>query len=115
MSRSSRRSGPGSRKVVWWTDARPVRGTSSWRLRPRRATSALAGVLFFCDFGCATWSLLDRRHPQGQMWWWNMGERDKLALTLPQWLTAWLEGRIDVVRYSSTLVLADEAWSRPDD
>jgi SMI1 / KNR4 family (SUKH-1) len=73
------------------------------------------GVLFFCDFGCATWSLLDCRHPQGQMWWWNMGERDKLALTLPQWLSAWLEGRIDVVLYSSTLVLADEAWSRPDD
>jgi hypothetical protein len=52
-------------------------------------------MLFFCDFGCATWSLLDCRHPEGQMWWWEMGDRDKLALTLPQWLAAWLDGRID--------------------
>jgi hypothetical protein len=77
------------------------------RCRPR--------VLFFCDFGCATLSLLDRRHRQGQMWWSNMGERDKLALTLPQWLAAWLAGRIDAVRHSRTLMLAEEAWSRADD
>jgi hypothetical protein len=71
-------------------------------------------VLFFCDFGCATWSVLDCRHPQGQMWWWAEGDRDKLALTLSQWLAAWLDGRINEVRDSQELMLVDESWSRPD-
>ena len=70
------------------------------------------GVLFFCDFGCATWSLLDCRHPQGQMWWWEMGDRDKLALTLPQWLAAWLDGRINEARDSRGLMLDEESWHR---
>ena len=69
------------------------------------------GVLFFCDFGCATWSLLDCRHPQGQMWWWEMGDRHKLALTLPQWLAAWLDGRIHEVCGNRELMLADQSWS----
>jgi hypothetical protein len=51
------------------------------------------GVLFLCDFGCAVWALLDSRHPQGQMWWWQVGNRHKLDLTFPAWLTAWLCGR----------------------
>jgi hypothetical protein len=32
-----------------------------------------AGVVFFCDFGCAMWSLLDCRPPERQMWWWAEG------------------------------------------
>jgi hypothetical protein len=73
------------------------------------------GVLFFCDFGCATWSLLDCRHPHGQMWWWEEGDRHKLGLTLPQWLAAWLDRRIDEVRDSQELMLPEESWTRPDD
>ncbi|WP_327248945.1 SMI1/KNR4 family protein [Streptomyces sp. NBC_01320] len=41
------------------------------------------GVLFFCDFGCAMWALLDCRHPEGQMWWCEQGNRHKLDLTFP--------------------------------
>lgn len=70
------------------------------------------GVLFFCDFGCAEWSLLDCRHPEGQMWSWSMGDRHKLALTLPQWLEAWLDGRIHEVCDSRALRLAEESWQR---
>jgi hypothetical protein len=47
------------------------------------------------------------------MWWWEMGDRDKLALTLPQWLAAWLNGHIDEVRDSRRLMLAEESWHRP--
>jgi len=82
---------------------------------PDEPPSLPPGVLFFCDFGCATWSLLDCRHPEGQMWWWEMGDRNKLALTLPQWLAAWLDGSIDEVCRSRTLMLPDEAWNRSSD
>ncbi len=74
-----------------------------------------SGVTFFCDFGCAMWSLLDCRHPQGQMWWWEAGDRSKLNLTLPEWFAAWLAGDIDKVREDPQLMLADERWIRPDD
>jgi hypothetical protein len=73
-----------------------------------------AGVLFFCDFGCAMWSLLDCRHPQGQMWWWEEGNRNKLNLTLPEWLSAWLIGDIREVREKRELMLAEESWNRPE-
>jgi hypothetical protein len=32
--------------------------------------------------------LLDFRHPEGQMWLWDQGDRHKLDLTFPQWLEA---------------------------
>lgn len=51
-------------------------------------------VLLFCDHGCAMWSLLDCRHPEGQMWWWDQGERHKCDLTLREWLRMWLEGNL---------------------
>ena len=73
------------------------------------------GVLFFCDFGCAMWSLLDCRQPEGQMWWWDQGERHKLRLTLPEWFDAWLTGDINKRREDPRLMLADEAWQRPDE
>ena len=66
-----------------------------------------------CDFGCAMWSLLDFRHPQGQMWWWESGDRTKLDLTLPQWFAAWLAGDIDRVREDPALMLSDEGWRQP--
>jgi SMI1/KNR4 family protein SUKH-1 len=74
-----------------------------------------AGVLFFCDFGCAMWSLLDCRHPPGQMWWWAEGNRDKLDLTLPGWFEAWLAGDINKTREDSRLMLPDEAWHHADE
>lgn len=70
------------------------------------------GVLFFCDFGCAMWALLDCRHPLGRMWWWDQGARYKLDLTLPEWFGAWLAGD-DLTRLWATpsLRLVDESWT----
>jgi hypothetical protein len=73
------------------------------------------GVLFFCDFGCATWTLLDCRHPQGQMWWWDQGDRHKLNLTLPEWLGAWLASHLRDTLADAELILPDDSWSHPSD
>jgi hypothetical protein len=73
-----------------------------------------AGVLFLCDFGCAMRALLDCRHPDGQMWWWEEGNRHKLDLTFPAWLSAWLRGDLDRVHRAPELILADESWYRPE-
>ncbi|MEU6603340.1 hypothetical protein [Streptomyces flaveolus] len=70
------------------------------------------GVFFFCDLGCAMWVLLDCRHPEGQMWWWEEGNRHKLDLTFPQWLEAWLDGRLSP-DFMGTLELQEESWLRP--
>ena len=67
------------------------------------------GVLFLCDFGCAMWALLDCRHPEGQMWWWQEGDRHKLDLTFPQWIQAWLDGRLTHT-YMEARQLQDESW-----
>jgi hypothetical protein len=84
-------------------------------LEPDEPPPPPEGVLFLCDFGCAQWSLLDCRHPEGRMWWWEEGSRYKLRLTFPEWLQAWLEGRLDALLHDPELRLADEAWIRPDD
>ncbi|WP_238005554.1 SMI1/KNR4 family protein [Dactylosporangium sp. AC04546] len=72
------------------------------------------GVVFFCDFGCAMWALLDCRHPQGQMWWWSEGERHKLHLTLPEWFAAWLAGQSHDVWARESLWLGPESWTREE-
>lgn len=66
------------------------------------------GVLFFCNFGCGMWTLLDCRHPQGQIWWAEEGQWHKLNLTLPEWLGAWLAGtpRLELAR--PELIISDE-------
>jgi SMI1/KNR4 family protein SUKH-1 len=70
------------------------------------------GVVFFCDFGCNMWALLDCRHPQGQMWWWDQGDRYKLHVTLPEWFAAWLAGqRLDVWVLPARW-LRPESWTR---
>ncbi|MBC2906770.1 SMI1/KNR4 family protein [Streptomyces cupreus] len=69
------------------------------------------GVLFLCDFGCAMWALLDCRHPEGQMWWWEEGDRHKLDLTFPQWIQAWLDGHL-THEYMLEKRLQDESWVR---
>jgi hypothetical protein len=87
----------------------------TWRNLPQEPDAPPApppGVLFFCDFGCAMWALLDCRHPEGQMWWWDAGDRHKLKLTLAQWFTAWLSGELSEVQSRPDLVLAEESWSR---
>ncbi|MCX5158683.1 SMI1/KNR4 family protein [Streptomyces sp. NBC_00264] len=70
------------------------------------------GVLFLCDFGCAMWALLDCRHPAGQMWWWEEGDRHKLDLTFPQWIQAWIEGDL-THDYMEARRLLDESWVGP--
>jgi len=70
------------------------------------------GVVFFCDFGCSMWTLLDCRHPQGQMWWWDQGDRHKLRLTLPEWFAAWLSGQPYGWWAREALWLESESWTR---
>jgi hypothetical protein len=72
------------------------------------------GVVFFCDFGCAMWALLDCRHPQGQMWWWDQGDRYKLHLTLSEWFAAWLAGEPHDVWARKALWLGPESWTREE-
>lgn len=70
------------------------------------------GVVMFCDFGCAMWALLDCRHPQGQMWWSEEGERHKLHLTLPEWFAAWLTGQPHTGWARQEHWLGPESWTR---
>lgn len=70
------------------------------------------GVFFLCDFGCAMWALVDCRHPEGRMWWWEEGDRHKLDLTFPQWIEAWLDGRLDPT-FMRARALQEEPWVRP--
>lgn len=90
-------------------------GYHSATLGPDDAPPPPKGVLFLCDFGCAQYCLLDCRHPEGQMWWWEEGSRYKLRLTFPEWLQAWLEGRLDALLGDPELRLSDEAWTMPND
>lgn len=66
-----------------------------------------------CDFGCAMWALLDCRHPDGRMWWWNQGSRYKLDITLAQWLSAWLADGSNILETADWL--PDESWERAYD
>ena len=68
-----------------------------------------------CDWGCATWSLLDFRHPVGQLWDWEEGDRHKLDLTLSEWLQAWLDGVLTQPPWRPELRLESESWSRSED
>ncbi|MFE2086140.1 SMI1/KNR4 family protein [Streptomyces sp. NPDC059460] len=86
-------------------------------LAPEDPPAPPPGVLFFCDFGGITWALLDCRHPEGQMWWWDQGDRHKLDLTFPQWMQAWLDGHLLDGRlthkYMEARQLQDESWVGP--
>src|SRR5215469_9490835 len=81
------------------------------RETPKRASPHQADTATLCR---GPGSLLDCRHPQGQMWWWEAGNRNKLDLTLPEWLSAWLTGDIREVRKKRELMLAEESWNRPE-
>ncbi|MFB9578493.1 SMI1/KNR4 family protein, partial [Streptomyces yanii] len=68
-----------------------------------------AGVLFFCFEHAMSGMLLDFRHPEGQMWLWDQGDRHKLDLTFPQWLEAWLGGCL-TDQFLEPRKLQDESW-----
>jgi hypothetical protein len=64
-------------------------------------------MLWLFDWGCAIWSLVDCSHPEGQMWVWDPnGAADpsppnslfRQAMTLTDWLAAWLHGQLDLPR-----------------
>lgn len=64
-------------------------------------------MLWLYDWGCAIWSLVECSRPEGQMWVWdpngaeNPSPANSLfgqAMTLTEWLTAWLQGRLDLPR-----------------
>jgi hypothetical protein len=58
------------------------------------------------------WTLLDCRHPQGQMWWSDEYESCKLHRTLPEWFGAWLAGDSHDVWARPGLRLGPESWDR---
>ncbi|MFF2412638.1 hypothetical protein, partial [Streptomyces sp. NPDC058092] len=46
------------------------------------------------------------------MWWWEEGDRHKLALTFPQWIQAWLDGHL-THKFMAARQLRDESWVGP--
>jgi hypothetical protein len=50
------------------------------------------------------------------MWWSEEGERNKLTVTLAQWLSAWLADRNrNILTAPDVTVADDESWRYPDD
>ncbi|MGW6755332.1 SMI1/KNR4 family protein [Streptomyces sp. NPDC055006] len=78
-------------------------------LAPTDPPPTPAGVLCFCFEHEMSGMLLDFRHPGGQMWLWDQGDRHKLDLTFPQWLEAWLGGRL-TDQFLESRKLQDESW-----
>lgn len=69
------------------------------------------GVVFLCDWGCANWSLLDCREPEGRMWSWEEGDRCPQDLTFTAWLELWLSGTLRMPIMMRQLDLpSHEAW-----
>src|SRR4051794_28094402 len=61
--------------------------------------------------GCANWSLLDCREPDGRMWSWDEGDRYPQDLTFTAWLELWLVGRLTMPSMMRGLHLpTHEAW-----
>ncbi|MCY1136942.1 SMI1/KNR4 family protein [Actinoplanes sp. Pm04-4] len=56
----------------------------------------MPGVVFFCDFGCAMWALLDCRVPGGRIMFLDQGELHELDVTPAQWFELWLDGELDM-------------------
>ena len=69
------------------------------------------GVVFLCDWGCANWSLLDCREPEGRMWSWEEGDRCPQDLTFTAWLELWINGALRSPTMMRELHLpSHEAW-----
>jgi hypothetical protein len=51
-------------------------------------------MLWLHDWGCAIWSLVDCSSPQGVMWVSDQGLLACQGISLAEWLTAWLQGRL---------------------
>lgn len=95
-----------------------LEGYENWHsveVGPDEPTPPPRGVIFLCDYGCAMWALIDCRNPDGRMWWSEEGERDKLTVTLAQWLTAWLaDSNRNILTDPDVTVADDESWHYPD-
>jgi hypothetical protein len=59
------------------------------------------------------WSMLDCRHPEGQIWWWDRGERHKRDLTLRDWTSMWLEGKLEHGIPGHLTMEDEESWRWP--
>ncbi|MGI8451740.1 MAG: SMI1/KNR4 family protein [Streptosporangiaceae bacterium] len=84
-------------------------------------------MLWLYDWGCAIWSLVDCSRPEGQMWVWDPnGAEDpspanslfREAMTLTDWLAAWLHGELDLPQIADDeipgqLTLLDDMQVRP--
>jgi hypothetical protein len=102
----------------YMSDGDMLAGYENWHsieLEPDEPPPPPRGVIFLCDYGCAMWTLIDCRHPDGRMWWWEEGERDKLTITLAQWLTAWLSDGSRNILLDPGATIANDSWHRPDD
>ncbi|MFI6812450.1 SMI1/KNR4 family protein [Nonomuraea sp. NPDC050328] len=68
-------------------------------LDARRAFGAAPGLVWWFDWGCGIWTVLDCRDPAGPLWIWDAGgERPWLTtqhMTLAQWLGAAFDGRLE--------------------
>jgi hypothetical protein len=61
-----------------------------------------AGVVWFCDLGCAMWALLDCRSPEGTMMFSDEGTLYRLDLSLAQWFELWLSGELDMLKLAAS-------------
>lgn len=52
------------------------------------------GLVLLHDWGCAKWSLIDFRDPDGAMWGNDSGELFPENMNLSEWLAYWVEGRL---------------------
>ncbi len=84
-----------------WTDLLHVYRAFSPRM-PRE-------MLWLYDWGCAIWSLVDCSRPEGQMWVWDPNGAEgpspanslfRQAMSLTEWLAAWLQSQLDLPRIS---------------
>lgn len=54
------------------------------------------GLVWFFDWGCGIWTLVDFRDQDGMMWGWEDGELFPLNLTLAEWISADLNGNLNI-------------------
>ncbi|MFF9808733.1 SMI1/KNR4 family protein [Streptomyces coeruleorubidus] len=73
------------------------------------------GVVPLMDRGCAMWTLVDFKTPEGHIWDWDPNDCCVLVpttLSLAQWLTGWLEGWIQPGPYTQFRIHEENCPSR---
>ena len=68
------------------------------------------GVVFLTDWGCAHWTLLDCRRPEGRIWGWEEGDRYPENLNLREWLEMWLDGGLTMPPHKGRVLDDPDAW-----